>query len=215
MDGAAEGIGRELRRLYTEAGNPVLDALLPRLHDQLPVERRLTAFTVNKWLRDEVDPDSLAELRAFVGLLNDLALRASSNVYQIRPLPWWESLWYEAVQRESRTRAAVASPPEEPAAPSAPIAPKAPEHTNAIDGHSRITGPSIQAREINGDVHVHPPPQAPATAPVPQPRGTQPPEEARVVIRVQSGSETIEIYDEGLARYWISARLQMGLGYEQ
>ncbi|MFD8967171.1 hypothetical protein ACFV0C_19620 [Streptomyces sp. NPDC059568] len=70
-------------------------------------------------------------------------------------------------------------------------------------------------------MHVHPPPAtpapapAPAVAPVPPPRGTQPSGEARVVIRVQSGTETIEFFDEGLAMYWISARLQMGLGYEQ
>ncbi|QXE39637.1 hypothetical protein KQY30_12840 [Streptomyces sp. GMY02] len=68
-------------------------------------------------------------------------------------------------------------------------------------------------------MHVHPPPAAPApspaVAPVPPPRSAPQPGEARVVIRVQSGTETIEFFDEGLAMYWISARLQMGLGYEQ
>ncbi|MFF3749915.1 hypothetical protein ACFYYH_05535 [Streptomyces sp. NPDC002018] len=215
MDGAAEEIGRELRRLYAEAGTPVLDVLILRLRDQLPEEPRLTTVTVNKWLRDGVAPDSLAALRAFVGLLNDLALLVSSDAYQVQPLPWWEALWFEAVHGQPRATVASFSDAPAPAPAPAPHAtPRAVEHSNAIEGHARITGHSIQAGEINGDVHVHPPP-APAPAPIPTPRVTQPPDEARVVIRVQSGTETIEIYDEGLARYWISARLQMGLGYEQ
>ncbi|MDX3855635.1 hypothetical protein [Streptomyces sp. AK02-01A] len=201
MDGAAQGFGQELRRLYAEAGNPGLDILLAQLHDQLPAERRLTTFVVSSWLRDEAAPDSPTELQAFVGLLNDIALRVGGNTYEVQPPQWWESLWYRAVRGEARFSGG----------PEADPAPPASEHTNAIDGHSRIVGPSIQAREINGDVHVHPPPEAA----VPRPRAAQPADDARVVIRVQSGSETIEIYDEGLARYWISARLRMGLGYEQ
>lgn len=191
MDGAAQGFGQELRRLYAEAGNPLLDTLVAELRHQLPTDRWLTSSTVNGWLRDESAPDSVVELRAFVGLLNDIALRAGSDTYRVQPHEWWESLWLRTVRGRPQTTGDA--------------------HTNAIDGHSQIVGPSIQAREINGDVHVHPP----SETQVPQPRSAQPSDGASVVIRVQSGSETIEFYDEGLARYWISARLQMGLSHEQ
>ncbi|MCK7628013.1 hypothetical protein MUU72_33840 [Streptomyces sp. RS10V-4] len=74
---------------------------------------------------------------------------------------------------------------------------------NVVEGQARLLGPTVQAGAINGGVHVHPP----AASGAPPPPAAPPPRDPRVVIRVQRGSETIEFYDEGLARIWITAVL--------
>jgi hypothetical protein len=179
--------------LYEEAGKPDLATVVARACDYLPVGQRLTAPTVHQWLSNELAPASLEELNAFVRHLNDVVTRSGNTEYEVQPMQYWESLWLSAVRVEPKR----SGEPHENALPNLEQS----EHRNTIDGNSQLTGPSIQAREINGGVHVHPP----VGVQLPTPRSPAVP-----VMRVQNEQETIEIYDEGLARIWITARLQMG-----
>lgn len=185
VDNAAEDLGRNLWLLYAQAGKPDLDLLCSRL----PVGFQLTTATVQKWLSSEEVPSSLDELSAFIDELH--AVLAESGKFATHPKEQLHSLWYRIPENSDyRKYPAQADPPS----------PETLSGTNRIDGNSRINGPSIQAREISGDVHFHSDDgssaaQYPPTIPV---------------MRVQSEHETIEIYDEGLAHYWIRARLRRG-----
>jgi hypothetical protein len=223
VDGVdGRSFGRELRYLYAEAGSPVLDALVLLAHNELPASDGPTVEAVESWLRDDDLPTSQAELKAFVGLLIHLAERRGQGTHTVRPLAWWESLWSKSVgqpeqqtgnQQQTPANAMPStSPAPGPTVTSSPASPvPRPRHTNTVHGHARIDGPSVQAERIDGGVHFH---EAPMLQPASKRSLRAPDDGAGVVIRVRSGSETIEIYDEGLARIWISARLQLGPGHE-
>ncbi|MFG2135367.1 hypothetical protein [Streptomyces sp. NPDC048650] len=197
MDYTSGDLGRELRQLHAAAGSPLLEKLVELSHGRLPPGHRLTVFTVHGWLHDGAAPNSCAVLLAFVGLLDELAGQADGEGHRTRPPAWWEGLWHQATRPPAPPQAPPSAPPElEDLSFSGTTG-------NVIDGHSRITGPTVQAGSINGGLHVHPPaePAAPPSPAVPQQR------DARVVIRVERAGETIEFYDEGLARIWITAVL--------
>ncbi|MEU9121522.1 hypothetical protein AB0C96_16975 [Streptomyces sp. NPDC048506] len=182
----AEDLGDELRRLHRAAGSPAVGRLVELAHGRLPAGQRPTAAAVHGWLHDGTAPASCTVLLAFVELLDGLARQTGGEGHLPRSPQWWELLWYRTTH-----------PPSD--APGESVG-------NVVDGHARLLGPTVQAGAINGGVHVHPPPD-PANAPSAPPSGVPQQRDPRVVIRVQRGTETIEFYDEGLARIWITAVL--------
>ncbi|MGW9043923.1 hypothetical protein ACWGQL_15390 [Streptomyces lydicus] len=199
MEQAAEELGDALRQLYRAAGSPAMDQLVELTHGRLPSDQRPTPSAVRGWLHDGAAPATCAVLLVLVELLDGLARQTGGDRHRSQSPQWWELLWYRTTRPTADARDGAVG--------------------NVVDGHAQLLGPTVQAGAINGGVHVHPPPD-PGAAPSPHaPSGVPPQRDPRVVIRVQRGTETIEFYDEGLARIWITAVLDQrhsaeGRGHE-
>ncbi|AJC59965.1 MULTISPECIES: hypothetical protein [Streptomyces] len=189
MEQPAQDLGDELRQLYRAAGSPAVDKLVELSQGQLPVSQWPTPSAVHGWFHAGAVPTSCAALLAFVELLDGFARQASDGAHLPRSAQWWELLWYRTTR-----------PPAD--APGTGTG-----GGNLVEGHARLLGPTVQAGAINGGVHVHPPADPGGAPPPSQPPGVPSQRDPRVVIRVQRGTETIEFYDEGLARIWITAVL--------
>lgn len=200
MGQAARDLGGELRRLYRAAGSPAVDLLVAQAEGRLPAGQRPAPYAVHDWLHGGAAPDSCTVLLVLVELLDGLARQLSGEAHRPESPQWWELLWYRSTTRP-------------------PAGTQADAVANVVDGHAQLLGPTVQAGAINGGVHVHPPPEPAAAAPPSPPPGVPAPRDHRPVIRVQRGTETIEFYDEGLARIWITAVLDQrhsadGAGHE-
>ncbi|MGG2465009.1 hypothetical protein ACO0M4_35520 [Streptomyces sp. RGM 3693] len=169
-----------------------MDKLVELSQVRLPVSQWPTPSTVHGWFHDGAAPASCAVLLVFVELLDGFARQASDGAHLPRSAQWWELLWYRTTRPPSNTPDGTGG-----------TAPTVGTSDNVVEGHA-LLGPTVQAGAINGGVHVHPPADPGA---VPPPPGLPPQRDPRVVIRVQRGTETIEFYDEGLARIWITAVL--------
>ncbi|GAA4796588.1 tetratricopeptide repeat protein [Streptomyces ziwulingensis] len=117
--------------------------------------------------------------------VRDIAVRADPAVARRWPSPAagrqptgtepWQELVGELdslAARDAATRAALTEwlrrHPARPSAGPAP-APAAPAvHTNVISGDAVLHGPTVQARDIHGDIHFHSPSQTPRRPPVPR-----------------------------------------------
>ncbi|MFF0626493.1 hypothetical protein [Streptomyces sp. NPDC004296] len=192
MEQGAEDLGGELGRLYRDAGSPAVDKLVELSQVRLPVTQWPTPSTVRGWFHEGAAPVSCEILLVFVELLDGFARQASDGAHLPRSAQWWELLWYRTTRPPAHTPDGTAG-----------SAPTVGTSDNVVEGHARLLGPTVQAGAINGGVHVHPPAE-PAAAPSP---AVPPQRDPPVVIRVQRGTETIEFYDEGLARIWITSVL--------
>lgn len=203
MDGATHDFARALWRLYEAAEEPEATTLAALVCEHLPVEDEVTAPRVRQWLRGEAVPSSRGELDALLApLYKAVARLGKTGRMTTRPPGHWERLWRDACGAAPDGGTVGQG---QPAAGEVPPHPRG-ETVNSIDAGAELGGPTLQARDIQGDVHVHavePPPLPPV------PRSPAPP-----VMRIHNGQETIEFYDDGLARIWITARLQMESGNE-
>lgn len=77
-------------------------------------------------------------------------------------------------------------------------------HTNSLGGNASTGGASIQARDVKNIIVHHPP--SPPAAPPPPPAPPSPPDDTALVMRVDLGGETIEFFDESVARIFINVR---------
>lgn len=87
-----------------------------------------------------------------------------------------------------------------------PTAPEGPGHANSLAGNAHLTGNSIQARDVQKIIVNHPPATHPPPPPSPAPPSPPTPEESALVMRVDLGGETIEFFDESVARIFINVR---------
>ncbi|MFB6566151.1 hypothetical protein [Streptomyces noursei] len=206
MEQGAADLGHELRQLYRAAGSPAVDKLVELSQGRLPVSHWPTPSSVRGWFHEGAAPVSCAALLVFVELLDGFARQASDGAHLPRSAQWWELLWY-------RTTRPQPPAPDGPDGPDGP-APATAGGGNVVEGHARLLGPTVQAGAINGGVHVHPPAEPAAAPPAPAP-SVPPQRDPPVVIRVQRGTESIEFYDEGLARIWITSVLGQRHGEEE